>query len=125
MAEPSLTDFLLVAGGAVVWVAVVVVAQRLACQGCEPVAVTSASTVRVMTWNIHGGMGPDGAMTCERIVALVRRADPDVLALQEVDSAPKRRAPSIPSPCWSASLGTMASPPPRSRRQTATTVRFC
>ena len=30
MAEPSLIDFLLVAGGAVVWVAVVVIAQRVA-----------------------------------------------------------------------------------------------
>ena len=39
-----------------------------------------------MTWNIHGGMGPDGRYDIDRMVALVRRADPDVLALQEVDS---------------------------------------
>jgi endonuclease/exonuclease/phosphatase family metal-dependent hydrolase len=39
-----------------------------------------------MTWNIHGGMGPDGRHDLERMLALVRRADPDVLALQEVDA---------------------------------------
>jgi endonuclease/exonuclease/phosphatase family metal-dependent hydrolase len=48
------------------------------------------ATLRVMTWNIHGGMGPDGRYDIDRMVALVRRADPDVLALQEVDS---RRTP--------------------------------
>lgn len=47
-------------------------------------------TVRVMTWNIHGGLGPDGRHDLERMLALVRAADPDVLALQEIDS---RRAP--------------------------------
>lgn len=49
-----------------------------------------AATVRLMTWNIHGGIGPDGRHDLERMLALVRRADPDVLALQEIDS---RRAP--------------------------------
>ena len=48
-----------------------------------------------MTWNIHGGLGPDGRHDLERILALIRRADPDVLALQEVDS---RRAPGAEHP---------------------------
>jgi endonuclease/exonuclease/phosphatase family metal-dependent hydrolase len=39
-----------------------------------------------MTWNIHGGMGPDGQHDLDRVLALVRLADPDILALQEVDS---------------------------------------
>jgi endonuclease/exonuclease/phosphatase family metal-dependent hydrolase len=39
-----------------------------------------------MTWNIHGGVGPDGRHDLARMLALVRRADPDVLALQEVDA---------------------------------------
>jgi endonuclease/exonuclease/phosphatase family metal-dependent hydrolase len=43
-------------------------------------------TVRVMTWNIHGGIGPDGLHDLERMLAVVRRANPDILALQEVDS---------------------------------------
>jgi endonuclease/exonuclease/phosphatase family metal-dependent hydrolase len=53
------------------------------------------AAIRVMTWNIHGGMGPDGRHDLERMLALVRRADPDVLALQEVDS---RRAPGAEHP---------------------------
>jgi endonuclease/exonuclease/phosphatase family metal-dependent hydrolase len=43
-------------------------------------------TVRVMTWNIHGGIGPDGLHDLERMLMVIRRADPDILALQEVDS---------------------------------------
>lgn len=52
-------------------------------------------TIRVMTWNIHGGMGPDGRHDLDRILTLVRNADPDVLALQEIDS---RRAPGSEHP---------------------------
>jgi len=48
--------------------------------------IKSGAPIRVMTWNIHGGMGPDGRHDLERMLALVRRADPDLLALQEVDS---------------------------------------
>ena len=47
---------------------------------------TVPPTVRVMTWNIHGGIGPDGVHDLERMLAVIQRADPDVLALQEVDS---------------------------------------
>ncbi len=50
--------------------------------------MTSTAAVRVMTWNIHGGMGPDGRHDLERILSLIRRADPDVLALQEIELAP-------------------------------------
>jgi endonuclease/exonuclease/phosphatase family metal-dependent hydrolase len=48
--------------------------------------MTTGSTVRVMTWNIHGGVGPDGRHDLARMLALVRRIDPDILALQEVDA---------------------------------------
>ena len=47
---------------------------------------SARSTVRVMTWNTHGGIGPDGLHDLERMLAVVQRADPDILALQEVDS---------------------------------------
>ena len=40
-----------------------------------------------MTWNIHGGVGPDGLHDLERMLAVVQRADPDILALQEVELA--------------------------------------
>ena len=88
---PSAADFLLLAAAAVV-----VDCRRRRCakacgeDGERQALSSSASTVRVMTWNIHGGMGPDGRHDLERMLALVRAADPDVLALQEVDS---RRTP--------------------------------
>jgi endonuclease/exonuclease/phosphatase family metal-dependent hydrolase len=54
--------------------------------------LTALAPVKVMTWNIHGGTGPDGLHDLDRMVALVRMADPDVLALQEVDSRRNRGA---------------------------------
>ncbi len=42
--------------------------------------------VRVMTWNIHGGLGLDGHRDLDRIVAIAQRHDPDIVALQEVGS---------------------------------------
>ena len=42
--------------------------------------------LRALTWNIHGGVGRDGKFDLARIVGLIRRWEPDVVALQEVDS---------------------------------------
>ena len=53
-------------------------------------------TVRVMTWNIHGGVGADGRFALDRITDTIARHDPDVVALQEVDS--RRRAAGDRSP---------------------------
>jgi endonuclease/exonuclease/phosphatase family metal-dependent hydrolase len=39
-----------------------------------------------MTWNIHGGVGTDGLFALDRIIDVISRHDPDVVALQEVDS---------------------------------------
>lgn len=47
-------------------------------------------TVRVMTWNIHGAFGRNPRFDLTRVVELILRADPDIIALQEVDS---RRSP--------------------------------
>jgi endonuclease/exonuclease/phosphatase family metal-dependent hydrolase len=52
--------------------------------------LSARPTLRVMTWNIHGGVGPDRRHDLQRVVDLVQRADPDVLALQEVDSRRSR-----------------------------------
>jgi endonuclease/exonuclease/phosphatase family metal-dependent hydrolase len=63
----------------------------------EPGAQTApAPTLRVMTWNIHGGIGPDGRFDLARVVATIIRHDPDVVAIQEVDS--RRRAAGDPPP---------------------------
>lgn len=45
-----------------------------------------------MTWNIHGGLGSDWRWDLARIVEIVRRHAPDVVALQEVDSRRTTRA---------------------------------
>jgi endonuclease/exonuclease/phosphatase family metal-dependent hydrolase len=39
-----------------------------------------------MTWNIHGGVGTDGRFALSRITETIARHEPDVVALQEVDS---------------------------------------
>jgi endonuclease/exonuclease/phosphatase family metal-dependent hydrolase len=50
------------------------------------VTAQRSSTLRVMTWNIHGGIGRDGRYALERITETIARHDPDLVALQEVDS---------------------------------------
>lgn len=42
--------------------------------------------IRVMTWNIHGALGRNRRFDLRKVVALILRADPDIVALQEVDS---------------------------------------
>lgn len=42
--------------------------------------------VRVMTWNIHGAFGRNPRFDLHRVVELIRRWNPDIVALQEVDS---------------------------------------
>ncbi len=39
-----------------------------------------------MTWNIHGALGRNPRFDLQKVVALILRADPDIVALQEVDS---------------------------------------
>ena len=39
-----------------------------------------------MTWNIHGALGRNPGFDLDRVVALIRRHCPDIVALQEVDS---------------------------------------
>jgi endonuclease/exonuclease/phosphatase family metal-dependent hydrolase len=39
-----------------------------------------------MTWNIHGGVGTDGRLALDRVIEVIERNRPDVVALQEVDS---------------------------------------
>ena len=38
---------------------------------------TGSNTLRVMTWNIHGGIGPDGQFSLERITKTIDRHNPD------------------------------------------------
>lgn len=49
-------------------------------------SAASPARLRLMTWNIHGGIGPDRRFDLDRIAALIARHQPDILALQEVDT---------------------------------------
>ncbi len=44
------------------------------------------STVRVMTWNIHGALGRNRRFDLKRVVELIGRHAPDIVALQEIDT---------------------------------------
>lgn len=53
---------------------------------CIPMASAQHQTIRlkVLTYNIHYGVGLDGKKDLERIAGVIRRADPDIVGLQEV-----------------------------------------
>jgi endonuclease/exonuclease/phosphatase family metal-dependent hydrolase len=47
--------------------------------------MTDASSFRVMTWNIHGAVCPSGRHDLQRAIDLIRRHEPDIVAIQEVE----------------------------------------
>lgn len=55
--------------------------------GCHAAAPTE---IRVLSYNIRHGEGMDGKIDLERIAAVIRAADPDLVALQEVDRGVRR-----------------------------------
>ena len=50
----------------------------------------SPQTLRVLVYNIHHGAGTDGKLDMERIAGVIERAEPDLVALQEVDRGTRR-----------------------------------
>ena len=56
----------------------------------RPVASTVTDTLRVLAYNIHHGEGMDSVIDLDRIAALIRDVNPDVVTLQEVDSVVTR-----------------------------------
>ena len=59
---------------------------------CCVVGVTAASAqkVRVMSYNVKNGYGLDGVKSIERCADVIREVQPDVVAVQEVDSCTRR-----------------------------------
>jgi endonuclease/exonuclease/phosphatase family metal-dependent hydrolase len=60
--------------------------------GCRTGQVASRpqGTLRVLTYNIHHGEGMDERFDYERLAEIIRRLDPDLVALQEVDLGTER-----------------------------------
>lgn len=50
------------------------------------------SSVRVMTWNIHGALGRNPRFDLDRVIEFVKGHAPDIVALQEIDSRRAREA---------------------------------
>jgi endonuclease/exonuclease/phosphatase family metal-dependent hydrolase len=55
-----------------------------------PVALSRAMTIRVMTYNIHVGIGMDKKLDLPRIAAVINQQKPDLVGLQEVDRGVER-----------------------------------
>lgn len=60
------------------------------CQTPRRPADRRTRTLRVLTYNVHHGEGGDRRLDLERIAAVVRAAEPDLAALQEVDRSAQR-----------------------------------
>jgi endonuclease/exonuclease/phosphatase family metal-dependent hydrolase len=52
----------------------------------------SATTIRVLTWNVHGCVGRDGVCDPDRVARVLEAAQPDISALQEIDSRTRAAA---------------------------------
>ncbi len=75
-----------------IWTGGLVVLSAGGLSGSERTQVGTASTdtLRVLAYNIHHGEGMDERLDLERIAALIREVDPDLVTLQEVDSVTSR-----------------------------------
>jgi endonuclease/exonuclease/phosphatase family metal-dependent hydrolase len=47
-------------------------------------------TIRIMTYNVHSCIGTDSKISPERIARVIRRHEPDIVALQELDMSKQR-----------------------------------
>src|ERR687889_385357 len=65
---------------------------RLALFGLLAVGILwpAKQTVRVMTYNIHVGVGMDKKLDLQRIADVINRERPDLVGLQEVDRGVRR-----------------------------------
>lgn len=74
----------------------------------DSAAAAARRPIRLMTWNIHGGLGPDGRFDLARVVHIIRAHDPDIIALQEVDSRGRGNGPDSPFTFLASALGIHA-----------------
>jgi len=58
--------------------------------GCAPAAAGQATVLRILAYNTHHSAGNDEVLDVERIAAVIRALDPDLVALQEIDNRVER-----------------------------------
>jgi endonuclease/exonuclease/phosphatase family metal-dependent hydrolase len=56
----------------------------------SPVSAAEPTTLRILSYNIHYGQGVDGKYDLARLAEVINKAQPDLVALQEVDVGVKR-----------------------------------
>ena len=66
----------------------------------------AAGALRVLTWNIHRGVDRRGRYDLRPIVELISRHDPDIVALQEIDSRGRGDLPIEPLAVLTQALGS-------------------
>jgi len=69
-------------------------------------SIDTPGRLRLLTYNIHHGEGVDGKLNLERIAAVIRSVEPDIVALQEVDRL-ATRSKSVDQPAELARLTRM------------------
>lgn len=65
--------------------AVLGLAAAVVALGGEPAARPAGKTLRVLSYNIHHAEGTDGKLDLARIAGVIKAAEPDLVAVQEVD----------------------------------------
>lgn len=59
--------------------------RKIRCPDRADQNTSESRPLRIMTYNIHSGIGMDGKISPERIARVIAQYDPDIVALQEVD----------------------------------------
>lgn len=67
-----------------IWIGLIVMAAAATAEADPPIRV------RILSYNIHHAEGIDGRLDLNRVANVIRDADPDIVALQEVDSKARR-----------------------------------
>ena len=60
------------------------------CYGFTFHTANAQKTLRVMSYNIHNGVGMDHQADYERVAEVINRYAPDIVAIQEADSVTRR-----------------------------------
>ena len=47
-------------------------------------------TLRLLTYNVHHGKGSDGKLDLDRVALVIKAANPDIVAVQEIDQRTRR-----------------------------------